>query len=387
MTLELKTEYTGQLKGKEFSEVDNPTFSQIEPDIEEIKEKASKHDCESLIVIGNGGSITSFRALYYAFIDHIDVDVHLVTTQEPDYLNRVASNTDPEDTIVMPISKSGQTTSVLESLFYFMKRDYPVFAVTSDNNGTLREIVRRKDYDWIEHKDVGGRFSGLTETALMPAALCGINVEEVRKGGEEIYSKFNSGPNPAWKLAKTLYSAEKQGFNQILTPFYTTRMFGFYPLTVQLMHETVCKQGKGQTVFGDLGPEYQHHTNQRLFGGAKDIMPLFFTSKAHQKEELQVPEEIEDIDLRGRKLGELDGETYSSALESEFKGVEKALEEEERPFTVLSVQSVDYRSMGKLMAFLQYLAVYSAELRGVDPYSQPDVEMSKEKGFERRLDL
>lgn len=387
MTLELKTENIGQLKGKDFSEVNNPTFSQIEPDIEEIKEKASKHDCESLIVIGNGGSITSFRALYYGFIDHIDVEVHMVTTQEPDYLNRVASNTDPEDTVVMPISKSGRTTSVLESLLYFMKRDYPVFAVTSDNDGTLREIVRRKDYDWIEHKDVGGRFSGLTETALMPAALCGIDVEEVREGGEEIYKNFSSGPNPAWKLAKTLYSAEKQGFDQILTPFYTTRMFGFYPLTVQLMHETVCKKGEGQTVFGDLGPEYQHHTNQRLFGGAEDIVPLFFKSNAHENEKLGVPEELEDIDLRGRRLGELDGETYSSALESEFKGVEKALEDEERPFSVLSVESVDYRSMGRLMAFLQYLAVYSAELRDVDPYSQPDVEMSKKEGFERRFDV
>lgn len=387
MTLELKTENTGPIKGKDFSEIDNPRFSEVKPDIEQIKEKASNHECESLVVIGNGGSITSFRALYYAFIDHIDVDVHLVTTQEPDFLNRVVSNTDPEDTIVMPISKSGQTTSVLESLLYFMKRDYPVFAVTSNNDGALREIVRRKDYDWIEHKEVGGRFSGLTETALMPAALCGIDVEEVRKGGEEIYSKFNSGLNPAWKLAKTLYSAEKQGYNQILTPFYTTRMFGFYPLTVQLMHETVCKKGKGQTVFGDLGPEYQHHTNQRLFGGAEDIIPLFFTSKAHENEKLEVPEELEDIALRGRKLGELDGETYSSALKSEFTGVEQALQEEERPFTVLSIQSVDYRSIGKLMAFLQYLAVYSAELREVDPYSQPDVEMSKKKGFERRFDL
>ena len=387
MTIKLKSENTDKTAGKKFSEIENPRFSEVEPDIEEIKQKASTHDCESLVVIGNGGSITSFRALYYAFIDHIDIDVHLVTTQEPDFLNRVASNTAPEDTIVMPISKSGQTTSVLESLLYFMRRDYPVFAVTSDNEGALREIVRREEYSWIEHKDVGGRFSGLTETALMPAALCGIDIEEVRKGGEEIYSKFNSGPNPAWTLAKTLYSAEKQGYNQILTPFYTTRMFGFYPLTVQLMHETVCKDGEGQTVFGDLGPEYQHHTNQRLFGGAEDIIPLFFKSDAHENQELEVPEELEDIDLRGRKLGDLDGEKYSSALESEFKGVENALEEEEKPFSVLSVQSVDYRSMGKLMAFLQYLAVYSAELRDVDPYTQPDVEMSKKEGFERRFDL
>ncbi|QKQ98655.1 hypothetical protein GKQ38_03980 [Candidatus Nanohaloarchaea archaeon] len=385
MSLGLEIQNIDREVDTEFSDVDKPGFSEVEPDIDEILEKAERQDCESLVVIGNGGSITSFRALYYAFIDEVEIDVHMVTTQEPDYLHRVASSTDSENTLVMPISKSGRTTSVLESLLYFIERDYPVFAVTSDNDGTLREVVDRNDYEWIEHKDVGGRFSGLTETALMPAAVCGIDVDEVRAGGEEIYDKFNQGPNPAWKLAQSLYSAEKEGYDQILTPFYTTRLFGFYPLTVQLMHETVCKEGEGQSVFGDLGPEYQHHTNQRLFGGERDIVPLFVKSNAHRHSKLEVPENLQDIDLRGRDLGELDGETFGSALESEYTGVKHALQDEERPFTVLSAESVDYRNVGRLMAFLQYLAVYSAELRGVDPYSQPDVEKSKEKGFQMRF--
>lgn len=386
MSLELEIDNLDIQETRKYAEIENPPFSQIKPDIEEIKASAEEVDCENLVVIGNGGSITSFRALYYSFIDEVDIDVHLVTTQEPDYLKRVSAATDPENTVVMPISKSGNTTSVLESLLYFIKRNYPVFAVTSDNNGALKNIVERKGYDWIEHKNVGGRFSGLTETALMPAAICGIDIEEVRAGGEEIYQKFNNSPNAAWKLAEAFHSAEKEGFDQILTPFYTTRLFGFYPLTVQLMHETVCKEGEGQSVFGDLGPEYQHHTNQRLFGGEEDIMPFFIRSKAHEKERLDVPEDLSDVDLRGRDLGDLDGESYGFAVDSEFRGVELALEEEERPYSVLSINSVGYRSVGRLMAFLQYLAVYSAEIREVDPYSQPDVEKSKKMGFKRRFD-
>lgn len=386
MSLELEIDNLDIEDNKKYSKIDNPPFSQVKPDLQEIKASADDIECDNLVVIGNGGSITSFRALYYAFIDEVDIDVHLVTTQEPDYLRRVASSTDPDNTIVMPISKSGNTTSVLESLLYFIKRDYEVFAVTSDNDGALRNIVERKSYDWIEHKDVGGRFSGLTETALMPAAICGIDVEEVRAGGEEIYNKFNENRNAAWKLAQALYSAEKDGYDQILTPFYTTRLFGFYPLTVQLMHETVCKEGEGQSVFGDLGPEYQHHTNQRLFGGTKDILPFFIKSKAHEKERVDIPEELTDVDLRGRELGDLDGESYGFAVDSEFRGVEKALDQEERPYSILSINSVGYRSVGRLMAFLQYLAVYSAEIRDVDPYNQPDVEKSKKMGFNRRFD-
>jgi len=132
----------------------------------------------------------------------------------------------------MPISKSGETVGVLESLLYFMKRDYPVFAVTSDNDGALRNIVERNDYGWIEHPDIGGRFSGLTETALVPAAFAGIDIREIRKGGEKMYEKISPQKqyNPALNLASAFYDAEQNGYDEIFTPFYSTRLFGFYPL-------------------------------------------------------------------------------------------------------------------------------------------------------------
>ncbi|MFB6193052.1 MAG: hypothetical protein ABEK00_02275 [Candidatus Nanohaloarchaea archaeon] len=365
-------------------ESERPEFADIEPDLREIRRKASNRDCENLVVIGNGGSITSFRALYYAFIDQVDKDVYIVNTPEPDLIKRVSRNTRPENTLVMPISKSGETTSVVETLLHFLDQDYPVFAVTSDNEGALRQIIEKKDLEWIEHKQVGGRFSGLTETALMPAAICGIDVEQVRRGGEKIYSSQRASEK-ALKLSEAIYTAEKNGFDQVLAPFYSTRLFGFYPLMVQLMHETVSKEGEGFTVFGDLGPEYQHHTNQRLFGGPENILPLFVVSSAHEHEKLDVPEELTDIEIRDRKLGELDGEELSGALESEYQGVRKALDEEERPYLVLEVENLDYGAVGGLIAFLQLMAFYSAKIRDVNPYNQPDVEKSKDYGFERRF--
>jgi glucose-6-phosphate isomerase len=65
--------------------------------------------------------------------------------------------------------------------------------------------------------------------------------------------------------------------------------------------------------------------------------------------------------------------------------VKDALSEEEMPNITMTLTELNYRAAGELLAFLQYLAVYSAELRGVDPYSQPDVENSKKIGFEERF--
>ena len=75
-------------KGREIAQKQTPRFAEYSPDLEEIKEKASEKEFENLIVIGNGGSITSFRAYLYAFLPEIDKDVRLVTTMDPDYLDR-----------------------------------------------------------------------------------------------------------------------------------------------------------------------------------------------------------------------------------------------------------------------------------------------------------
>ncbi|MFB6180301.1 MAG: hypothetical protein ABEJ93_00325 [Candidatus Nanohalobium sp.] len=367
-------------------EEEEPFFARYSPDIKEIKEKASEKDFENLVVIGNGGSITSFRAFLYSFFPEIDKDVRLVTTMDPDYLNRLSRELDKEETLVVPISKSGQTVGVIESLLYFMEKGYEVFPVTSDNNGALRQIISEEGLDWVEHPDVGGRFSGATETGLVPAALAGMDIEEIRAGAEEMYEELKPGKvNAAKELAAKLYRAEERGFEEILTPFYSTRMFGFYPLMVQLMHETVCKNGEGQTVYGDIGPEYQHHTNQRMFGGRENVFPVFFRAETHEHVNIKVPEGLEDVEIRGKPLKQLERNTYSEALKSEYRGVRDALDEEDRPHATVALEELSYRSAGKLLAFMQYLAVYSAWFRRVNPFNQPNVEKSKQIGFEERF--
>lgn len=369
------------IKSDKTTDLEVPDYIDYEPDIKKIKELKGQYDFDNLIVIGNGGSITSFRAYYYAFIEETEVTVHLVTTMDPDYLDRLNHSTDKDDTLVMPISKSGQTVGVIESLLYFLDKDYEFVPVTSDNDGALRQIVEERDSDFIKHPDIGGRFTGAVETALAPAYFAGIEIEPIRAGAEEIYNN----PEKAYNAAETLYEAEEQGFSEVLTPFYSTRLFGYYPLLVQLMHETVCKEGEGQTFYGDIAPEYQHHTNQRLFGGKKNVLPLVFNLSNHKHTEVNVPDDLKQVDIRDRKLEELGGRTYESALKSEYEGVRQALEKHNMPYVNLEIDSLGLEEAGQLTAFLQLMAIRSAELRDVNPFNQPDVETSKKLGLENRF--
>jgi len=377
-----------QIDTHKISEADNTEFQKAEPyfskhkvDFSNLKDTSS--DFETLVVIGNGGSITSLRALEYAFHDEHDKRLEIVSTMEPDYIRRLENTIHKDNALIMPISKSGSTTGVIESTLYFLDKGYEIKPLTSER-GALKEIAIKKELDCIRHPDIGGRFTGLSETALAPAAMLGIDVQEIFEGGRQMHRELSpQGPNMASRLAEKLYNMEKEGFSEVITPFYSTRLFGFYPLLVQLMHESVCKRGRGQSFYGDLGPEIQHHTNQRIFGGKKNAIPVFFET-SYESAEIKVPQELQGIELRGKKLGDLNGIRYQDSLKAEINGVKDALRSEDRPFISIKVDH-GYREIGAFMAFLQYLAVYSAWLRNVNAFNQPDVEKSKTKAFEERF--
>jgi len=75
------------------------------------------------------------------------------------------------------------------------------------------------------------------------------------------------------------------------------------------------------------------------------------------------------------------------SLKAEYQGVKDAMDDGEMPNITLNITSVSHENMGKLVGLLQYVAVYSAWLRDVDPFNQPDVEKSKDIGFEERFKL
>jgi glucose-6-phosphate isomerase len=377
----MKLEFNQLKFDTENFEREKPYFLKHRPDLE-IPFDDSQY--ENLVVIGNGGSVTSLRALYYAFSGEADKELEIITTMEPGYLRRVHRHLEKEDTLVMPISKSGNTTGVIESTLFFQNKGYDIIPLTSEG-GLLSKIAERKDWNYFKHPDIGGRFTGLSETALIPAKILGLDSEHIFRSGREAQEEFWKSSSKPAKLASGLKEAEDRGYEEVLTPFYSTRLFGFYPLTVQLMHESVCKEGNGQTFYGDLGPEYQHHTNQRLFGGKDNVVPLFFDT-GHEKLTLDVDEGLEGLDLRGKNLGLLDGKDLGSSLKAESRGVKDALQEESRPFIEVKLEKVNYESISRFMAFMQLTAVYSAWIRDVNAFNQPDVEKSKQQGFEKRFD-
>lgn len=369
-----------------------PAFHQHSPDIAALKKLLEPYQkFSNIIIIANGGSRTSALA-YWQSLAHLrnEKTVEFLATMEPDVITGLKQHYSPEDTVVMPISKSGTNVDVLEPLMQFVE-DYTILPVTSPEKGVLYDIARVYEWDIIPHPEVGGRYSGRTECGLAPALLMGLDIDAINAGAVAAYDSIGYGAdlthNIAFEAAAVCAQQEEAGITEIFMPIYSVPVSGFLPLMVQLLHESTGKDGKGQTIFGDQAPESQHHTNQRYFGGRKDVMGWFVTVE-EQRSPLTtvIPEKIANLGLREGTLHDLADIPLTDALRFDYEGVAENSTNRGIPHMTLQISEITPGSMGELLSFLHYYTVYSALLRDQDPFDQPEVEAAKDVSFAKRLD-
>lgn len=362
----------------------NPDFVSYSPNFEVLEFIKNQYDhYTSLVIIGNGGSVNPFLSFYGSLKDKVTKEVYFVSTVDPDFINEVKSKTNPETTLVITISKSGQTVSQIEATKQFT--NYKLLAIT-DKQSALGNLVAVYGGEIVEHPPtIGGRFTGLTEVALIPASLCGIDVKALFHAGHELLSKFNED-NPAFHAASVCFELENKGFVDVYAPVYNHYLASFGAIITQLNHETYGKNSLGQTWLVMEAPESQHHTNQRYFGGRGNMVG-FFTSVENTNTDIALNflNEEKAITVHNHALSDYNAWSLNKSLHAELVGTVTDAQNKKMPIITLALPKRDEESLGKLMAFWEMFAVYSAELRGEEPLDQPAVEASKDISAQLRF--
>ena len=188
--------------------------------------------------------------------------------------------------------------------------------------------------------------------------------------------------NPALQFAAHLDKLEKMSYDEIFLSIYSKRVDGFFKMIVQLIHESICKSGKGQTIYGADAPENQHHTLRRFISGKRNSVGFFITIENYQNDfKIEVPDSIKNIRCRNIEIKDFAKLSAQDVIHTEFEGTWKDTIEEKIPVINLRLREISPASAGMLIAFLQYATYYSAVLRDVNPFDQPGVEKSKEYIF------
>ncbi len=349
-------------------------FLKYKPNFAKLQALARRYaDFENILIIGHGGSITSSMAFSGALGTN-GKNIQYLSTVDPDYIAQLKTQLPTDKTLVIAISKSGDNITQLEALLQFT--GYQMLICTSQGT-SLQRISEKLSAEFFLHPAIGGRFVGATEVALAPAAIIGLDVEGIYQGADEFYKKYRQD-NIAGQAAQIFYALEQQGIVDVFMPFYSHALFASNNLIIQLCHESFGKAGQGQTYFASEAPESQHHTNQRFFGGRRNISGFFISLENYTSQSFtHVPPGMQSIALKDSDLFELNKMPLQASMHAEFQGTWEDAKIHAIPIVALSVSQITPKEIGAFLAFWQLYALYSALLRGVDPFDQPEVENSK----------
>jgi len=148
-----------------------------------------KDDFDNVIVLGMGGSSLApdvFSKVFDATDGYPELSV--LDSTHPDAVTALADDLDLARTLFVVASKSGTTTETLSFFRYFWDRvsditDTPGdhFVANTDPGSNLEELGRERNFRavFLAPPDVGGRYSALTPFGLVPAALMGIDLQQL----------------------------------------------------------------------------------------------------------------------------------------------------------------------------------------------------------------
>ena len=342
---------------------------------------------KNFLLIGIGGSALGPQFVANALSDpETDkLKPFFFDNTDPDGMNRVLATigADLNRTLTIVISKSGGTKETRNGML-IAEAAYKKAGLTLGQH-TVAVTMAGSELDkyatknnWLEKLPmwdwVGGRTSELSAVGLLPAALQGFNIDEMLAGADVCdkltRSKTTKG-NPAAQLALAWFeSGNGKGLKNMVVLPYKDRLELFSKYLQQLLMESLGKEldrdqktvNQGITVLGNKGATDQHSYIQQLRDGLNDYFATFI--------------EV----LKDQKATSLDVEpnvTSGDFLHGFYLGTRQALAESNRESITITIDEVNAKSIGLLIALFERAVGFYASLVNINAYHQPGVEAGK----------
>jgi len=306
------------------------------------------------------------------------------------YLFQVA---DPTRSLFNVISKSGSTSETM-SQFMIIKElleeklgadeaKKHIVCTTDAKNGNLIKIAREEGYKtFIIPPGVGGRFSELCPVGLLPAAICGVDIEELLAGAAYMdgLCKNDLVKNPGLMYAALNYIGMLKGKNISVVMPYADSLKYISDWYAQLWAESLGKKfdvegnivNVGQTPVKALGVTDQHSQVQLYAEGPFDKIVAFIGVDKF-RESVTIPKIYGDI----KSLGFLGGVTHGELIKVEQMATEYALLVSGKMNMTITLPEVNEFTLGQILFLFEIATGYAGELLNINAFDQPGVEEGK----------
>lgn len=374
--------------------------------VEDIVKTASdiKDKFEAFVVLGIGGSalgpIAVQQALNHMYYNELSKEerrgypkLYVADNVDPERMEALFEVIDVEKTMFNVVTKSGSTSETMSQFLIIQEmlkskvgESYAkhIIATTDEENGNLIKIAKELDLKtFYIPRGVGGRFSELTPVGLLPAAVCGIDIEEMLAGAaymDEICKEEDINKNPAYMAATLQYLAMQDGKNiSVMMPYADSLKF-MADWYAQLWAESLGKRYNlkgeevfvGQTPVKALGVTDQHSQVQLYTEGPFDKV-ITFLGVGEYRTSMEIPVGFEDIPA----VSFLSGHTLNELIHAEQAATEYALLKAKRLNRTITLPEVNAFTVGQLLYFMEVETAFAGELLGINTFDQPGVEEGK----------
>jgi glucose-6-phosphate isomerase len=342
--------------------VDTKTFINLDK-IKSVLNSLNIDNIQNIIILGTGGSIQTLLALKHLSKKKI----YPITSSRAVELNLCLESTTPKNSIVIPISRGGETLDINSTIGTFIKKGYNFLGLSS--KGTMNKILKRIDCPILDVPDLAGRFAAsISNVAIVPAYLAGIDINSFLKGLEMGYGLFMKYDlNPSTEFSAFLFNLYNKGYKIIFSMPYSINLEESIALFVQEISESSGKKERGFMGAYQSAPLCQHSVLEYLLGGTKGIvLPLIWT----------LERELLDLTLES-SIDYIRGQTAHSIVDYQVDATFQALIEQGVPSAKISLETANALNIGQLIAFIQSTVYYICLLLDVNWANNPKVNISK----------
>jgi len=338
------------------------------------------------LLIGIGGSALGPQFVCDALGTSDDpMIVRFIDNTDPGGIDRVLDELSDMlgQTLTVVVSKSGGTAETRNAMLEVKQAyeraglSFAQHAVAITCKDSQLEKTAKQDHwlrifpmwDWI-----GGRTSVLSAVGLLPAALQGVDIEALLYGAQHCDALTRGSTvleNPAAMLAAMWYYAgEGRGARNMVVLPYCDRLSLLGKYLQQLVMESIGKAcdrdgqqvHQGLTVYGNKGATDQHAFVQQLHEGPNDFFVTFIEILQHRSQ--------------ASMLVSPDA-TAGDYLDAFLHGTRNSLYKNGRDSLTITLDHLDARSLGGLIALFERAVGLYAEIINVNAYHQPGVEHGK----------
>tara|TARA_Y100000591_G_C21761245_1_gene660204 strand:+ start:33 stop:1019 length:987 start_codon:yes stop_codon:yes gene_type:complete len=314
-----------------------------------------------------GGSSLGAKAIYSFLKFKIKKNFQFL-----DNISSGKSNDLKKSCLNIIISKSGNTLETISN-FNSLQNNKNFIFITENRTNYLKTIANKIHKEIVEHHNfIGGRYSVLSETGMLPACLMGLDFKKFKR--LDLLIKNKNFQNQLLNNVSSILSFYKKKRTNSIILNYDENSQDFFYWYQQLVAESLGKKSKGILPIVSLMPRDNHSLMQLYLDGTKNNFFTFF------RVEEKISQKINKKYLTN-SYSYLSNKSTQDVLKAQFEATQNVFRKKGIPFRTFIINKRDEKTLGELFCFFILETIILGKALEIDPFNQPEVELIKKETY------